>query len=282
MVLGDSNRQTPSARTGGNQRLSDYLSNTASPGLEHKASETLLDERSSDSISTGASWHSNAGVICCSVGCLRLGDKHFARALDENALTGVDDSDVRFATIRLNRGYGYLASGDGREAFECFRDACLVFGDRPVLWLRLSEACIVMHERHGYLAMTRCRYKGLRDGRGCPAMGACDMALYDSCIHAALFARHALKLERNGLEANQPDVIEFSAGRHFYSDVAAGAILVLAYIHLELHDMAVALEWAEALLAWPFCGTTSLERVGLAKAYAAEARAALATSMDVP
>jgi len=189
---------------------------------------------------------------------------------------------TRSCLVQFNRGLSHLAMGYGREAVACLQETCPAFGDRAALWLRLAEACVAEREHQRRIVIQRnpveiriveaCGANNLRQ----PFLLRCESCSRTcercSLLRASLFARHALRLEREGQEAT---VEGPTPNKQYYSEVVAGATLALAYVHLELRDVAVALEWAESLLAWPRCCAATKERQDLARLYATQARAAL-------
>lgn len=246
-------------------------------------SETLLSNLSVPSPCTSSihqtesvHWHSNAGLVCRSLGRVNIADEHFSLSIHLNGQGEDFKCSKQFPVLQLNRGLGHLSAGRGREAYCCLRHACYAFGDRPALWLRLAEACVAECVR------LNCTTGAAKSGH--PRVVLVRRAVLCGYVHdgqhrcslmrASVFARHALRLERDGSQAVHARPTG-RVRRQFHSDLAASATLVLAFVHLELRDVAVALEWAETLLAWPSCEGVTMEQEELARMYAAEARAAL-------
>lgn len=223
-----------------------------------------------------AYWHSNAGLVCLSLGRVNIADLHFSLSVHLNMRRQDSKCLKQLPALQLNRGLGYLSAGRGHDAYRCLRHACYAFGDRPALWLRLAEACVAK------CITPNCIAGAAKSGH--PRVVLVRRAVLYGDVHdcqhrcslmrASVFARHALRLERDGSHGMPPSATG-RVGRQFYSDLAASATLVLAFIHLELRDVAVALEWAEALLAWPRCEGVTIEQEDLARMYASEARAAI-------
>lgn len=227
--------------------------------------------------------HSNLGVTCQSINLHHLAQRHFLRAVKANSLRKSVYVTDRKSVLQFNRGLSHLAMNRGSEALMDFQSSSHAFSIRPALWLRLAEACIANREQHTYAGLkgNLSRRKYLECVKfekfvNPTHVTSCDIngeRIMLSC--ASLLARHALRLELHRLEIINLETASQKVTSQCHSEIVAGAILINAYVHLELDDVAVALEWAESLLSWPLCHAASSERQTLARMYATEARFAL-------
>lgn len=237
-------------------------------------------KESEDFATIEACLHANLGVVCRRLGRTTISNWHFMHALEVNAKTQDNSASKRFCALQFNRGMNFLSIGNGREAVSCLTDACISFGHSSAIWLRLAEASIAERARTKASGDTDAAVRARKKFDGIPYNNLLPDLEHGvaSLVRASMFARHALRLELEGLKPSC-SATEFRRCQHCQSDIAAGAILLLAYIHLELNDVTVALEWAEMLIAWPRCQAATYEMRTLASTYATEARAALSSNL---
>ncbi|KAJ1457198.1 hypothetical protein M885DRAFT_140922 [Pelagophyceae sp. CCMP2097] len=192
-----------------------------------------------------AAHHSNLGVASAALDLPAAALRHFATALVSEDFEG--DSQQKSA-IHYNAGLALLASGNFRAAFEHLGCAAQAHGAEPRLWLRLAECCARVRQNLVNESATRRSVVGAR-----PKLeDSGPMSLQ----RASVYARHALRLVSAVRVSDDAD------------DVSATARLQLAWIHLELADYSIALEWADCALS----GAASPEQRDLARLYASDAR----------
>lgn len=221
-----------------------------------------------------ASWLSNTGLLCHGLGRSYVAEKHFVRALDLCACTGCYGKESASASMQLNCGYGYMCVGKWLQALSCLRRVFPILSVWPMVWLRLAETCIALHTTNGAgtsrRRLSRNSAKNIRDraNKSLP-LDVCSVGRESQILTlAALFARYALRLERSEFRWAS-DITPSRAQQP--SEVSKVAMLLLAYVHLELRDAIIALEMAEALMKQPHSETYD-DTQSFAVTYASEAR----------
>ena len=281
-------------------------------GLRHlcDARDAVGDEApvSDEDVAARAALDANSGACCAALGSYGIARLHLARSLK------LASGGARAAPAHLNMGLAALRDGSPETAHRHLLHASLYFGDRPRVWLRLAECCAAMRtkERAATNATPLAAagpfskpeadaFAATRRGAGRRPKSRAD-GLGMGLVRASLFARHALRLERDGAVDPGGDRVEnifYHGGRGdragdagesggdagergdgggdsgggagdsgdaggdagagedpyafvvespgapapgFYSDVAASAVLLLSWIHLELDDVAVCAE----------------------------------------
>ncbi|KAK7236267.1 hypothetical protein SO694_000611115 [Aureococcus anophagefferens] len=280
-------------------------------GLRHlcDARDAVGDEApvSDEDVAARAALDANSGACCAALGSYGIARLHLARSLK------LASGGARAAPAHLNMGLAALRDGSPETAHRHLLHASLYFGDRPRVWLRLAECCAAMRtkERAATNATPLAR-RGPFSARGGRVRGDAARAgrrpksradgLGMGLVRASLFARHALRLERDGRPSTRrrPRREHFlprgrgdragdagesggdagergdgggdSGGDAGDSGDAGGA----PRRRRGPLRVAVALEWADAFLAWPrHTAAATEQRRDLARLYATEARGVL-------
>ncbi|EXB39017.1 CCR4-NOT transcription complex subunit 10 [Morus notabilis] len=122
-------------------------------GNHRKAIKLLM--ASSNRTDTGilSMFHNNLGCIYYQLGKYHTSSVFFSKALN-NCSSLRKDKPLKLSTfsqdnsllIVYNCGMQYLACGKPFLAARCFQKAGLIFYNRPLLWLRLAECCLMALE----------------------------------------------------------------------------------------------------------------------------------------
>ena len=123
-------------------------------GNHRKAIKLLM--ASSNRTDTGllSMFHNNLGCIYYQLGKYHTSSVFFSKALN-NCSSLRKDKPLKLSTfsqdnsllIIYNCGMQYLACGKPALAARCFQKAGLIFYNRPLLWLRLAECCLMALEK---------------------------------------------------------------------------------------------------------------------------------------
>nr|PNR48509.1 hypothetical protein PHYPA_012986 [Physcomitrium patens] len=109
----------------------------------------------------GRSDPSMRGIFLSNLGCIhhrlrkdQTAALYFRKALQacasserNNSLSAMSFSQDRSLPIVYNAGLQQLSCGNPIRAFRCFQEAASLYYNRPLLWLRLAECCIVALEK---------------------------------------------------------------------------------------------------------------------------------------
>ncbi|GAV88197.1 TPR_1 domain-containing protein [Cephalotus follicularis] len=123
-------------------------------GNHRKAIKLLM--ASSNRTETGFSsmFNNNLGCIYFQLGKYHTSSVFFSKALSNSSSLRKDKtlnllslSQDNSLLITYNCGLQYLACGKPILAARCFHKASLIFYNRPLLWLRLTECCIMALEK---------------------------------------------------------------------------------------------------------------------------------------
>ncbi|CAI9787381.1 unnamed protein product [Fraxinus pennsylvanica] len=123
-------------------------------GNHCKAIKLLM--ASSNHAETGISsmYYNNLGCIYYQLGKYHTSGVFFSKALNSSSLLRKEKplklmslSQDKSLLITYNCGVHHLACGRPFHAVRCFRQASLIFYNRPLLWLRIAECCLVALEK---------------------------------------------------------------------------------------------------------------------------------------
>lgn len=120
----------------------------------HRKAIKLLMAVSQTDTGTSALYHNNLGCIYYQLGKYQTASVFFSKAISNSSpqrkekplklLSYSQDKSVLFA---YNCGLAYLATAKPVLAVRCFLKAGSVFYNRPLLWLRIAECCIMFSEK---------------------------------------------------------------------------------------------------------------------------------------
>lgn len=134
-------------------------------GNHRKAIKLLMASSNRTEIETSVMYYNNLGCIYYRLGKYQTSNVFFSKALSssssvrkENGRTLSTFSQDKSLLIVYNCGVQYLACGKPKLAARCFFKASLVFYNRPLLWLRIAECCLMGLE------------KGLLESGGAPSI----------------------------------------------------------------------------------------------------------------
>ncbi|KAK6156505.1 hypothetical protein DH2020_010753 [Rehmannia glutinosa] len=124
-------------------------------GNHRKAIKLLM--ASSNSTEKGISssmYYNNLGCIYYSLGKLHTSGVFFSKALNNSSFLRKEKhpklvtlSQDKSLLITYNCGVHSLACGKPFHAARCFQTASLIFYNRPLLWLRIAECCLMALEK---------------------------------------------------------------------------------------------------------------------------------------
>ncbi|TKY54817.1 CCR4-NOT transcription complex subunit 10 [Spatholobus suberectus] len=123
-------------------------------GNHRKAIKLLMASNSRTDTAFSSIFNNNLGCIYYQLGKYQTSSLFFSKALTNCSYLRKDQS-LKLATfsqdnsllIIYNCGVQYLACGKPILAARCFQKASLVFYKQPLLWLRLSECCLMALEK---------------------------------------------------------------------------------------------------------------------------------------
>ncbi|KAI4335677.1 hypothetical protein L6164_014304 [Bauhinia variegata] len=130
-------------------------------GNHRKAIKLLMASSNRTDTAFSSIFNNNLGCIYYQLGKYQTSSLFFSKALT-NCSSLRKDKPQKLATfsqdnsllIIYNCGVQYLACGKPMLAARCFQKASLVFYKQPLLWLRLSECCLMALEK-GLIKSTR-------------------------------------------------------------------------------------------------------------------------------
>ncbi|XP_027331297.1 CCR4-NOT transcription complex subunit 10 isoform X2 [Abrus precatorius] len=123
-------------------------------GNHRKAIKLLMASSNRTDTAFSSIFNNNLGCIYYQLGKYQMSSLFFSKALT-NCSSLRKDQSLKLATfsqdnsllIIYNCGVQYLACGKPTLAARCFQKASLVFYKQPLLWLRLSECCLMALEK---------------------------------------------------------------------------------------------------------------------------------------
>ncbi|KAE9609740.1 hypothetical protein Lal_00006566 [Lupinus albus] len=123
-------------------------------GMHGKAIKLLMASSNQTDTTFSSIFNNNLGCIYYHLGKYQTSSLFFSKALT-NCSSMRKDQPLKLTTfsqdnsllIIYNCGVQYLASGKPTLAAHCFQKASLVFYKQPLLWLRLSECCLMALEK---------------------------------------------------------------------------------------------------------------------------------------
>ncbi|KAJ1378942.1 Tetratricopeptide-like helical domain superfamily [Sesbania bispinosa] len=123
-------------------------------GNHRKAIKLLMASSNRTDTAFSSIFNNNLGCIYYQLGKYQTSSLFFSKALT-NCSSLRKDQPLKLATfsqdnsllIIYNCGVQYLACGKPILAAQCFQKASLVFYKQPLLWLRLSECCLMALEK---------------------------------------------------------------------------------------------------------------------------------------
>ncbi|CAK9136480.1 unnamed protein product [Ilex paraguariensis] len=123
-------------------------------GNHRKAIKLLMASNNQAEMGISSIYHNNLGCIYYRIGKYHTSSVFFSKAVSfssssrkEKPLKLSTFSQDKSLLIVYNCGMQYLACGKPILAARCFHKASLVFYNRPLLWLRLTECCLVALEK---------------------------------------------------------------------------------------------------------------------------------------
>lgn len=123
-------------------------------GNHRKAIKLLLASSNRNETGTSSLYYNNLGCINYQLGKHNTSAVFFSRALNSTAPLRKEKplklstfSQDKAILIAYNCGVQYLSCGKPIPAARCFIKASLVFYNRPLLWLRLAECCLMALEK---------------------------------------------------------------------------------------------------------------------------------------
>ncbi|CAI9758934.1 unnamed protein product [Fraxinus pennsylvanica] len=119
-----------------------------------KAIKLLMASSSRTETGISSMYYNNIGCIYYQLGKHHTSGVFFSKALNsssrirkEKPLNLMSFSQDKSLYITYNCGVHQLTCGKPFQAARCFKMASLIFNNRPVLWLRIAECCIMALEK---------------------------------------------------------------------------------------------------------------------------------------
>ncbi|KAK1389455.1 CCR4-NOT transcription complex subunit 10 [Heracleum sosnowskyi] len=123
-------------------------------GNHPKAIKLLMASSNRTEIGTSIMFYNNLGCIHYQLGKYQTSALYFCKALSissamrkEKPRTHTSLSPDKWLRVTYNCGMQYLACGKPMLAARCFHKASLVSYNRPLLWLRIAECCLMALEK---------------------------------------------------------------------------------------------------------------------------------------
>lgn len=123
-------------------------------GNHRKAIKLLMASGNRTEVGISSIYHNNLGCIYYRLGKYNAANVFFSKALSnslslrkERPLKLVTLSQDKSLQILYNCGVLHLACGRPLPAGRCFQKASVIFYNRPLLWLRIAECCIMALEK---------------------------------------------------------------------------------------------------------------------------------------
>ncbi|KAL2479611.1 Tetratricopeptide repeat (TPR)-like superfamily protein [Abeliophyllum distichum] len=123
-------------------------------GNHSKAIKLLMASSSRTEAGISSMYYNNIGCIYYRLGKHHTSGVFFSKALNSSSLTRKEKplklmtfSQDKSLFITYNCGVHQMTCGKPFHAARCFKQASLIFNNRPVLWLRIAECCIMALEK---------------------------------------------------------------------------------------------------------------------------------------
>ncbi|KAG6589827.1 CCR4-NOT transcription complex subunit 10, partial [Cucurbita argyrosperma subsp. sororia] len=121
-------------------------------GNHRKAMKLLLASSNRTDMGISSMLNNNLGCIYNQLGKYHTSTVFFSKAVSNSSALWKDRKQTTFSQdnsllIVYNCGVQYLACGKPFLAARCFQKASLIFYNRPLLWLRLAECCLMASEK---------------------------------------------------------------------------------------------------------------------------------------
>lgn len=121
-------------------------------GNHRKAMKLLLASSNRTDMGISSMLNNNLGCIYNQLGKYHTSTVVFSKAVSNSSALWKDRKPTTFSQdnsllIVYNCGVQYLACGKPLLAARCFQKASLIFYNRPLLWLRLAECCLMAVEK---------------------------------------------------------------------------------------------------------------------------------------
>ncbi|CAA2994724.1 CCR4-NOT transcription complex subunit 10-like [Olea europaea subsp. europaea] len=123
-------------------------------GNHSKAIKLLMASSSRTETGISSMYYNNIGCIYYRLGKHHTSGVFFSKALNSSSLIRKEKplklmtfSQDKSLFITYNCGVHQLTCGKPFHAARCFKQASLIFNNRPVLWLRIAECCIMALEK---------------------------------------------------------------------------------------------------------------------------------------
>lgn len=121
-------------------------------GNHRKAMKLLLASSNRTDMRISSMLNNNLGCIYNQLGKYHTSTLLFSKAVSNSSALWKDRKPTTFSQdnsllIVYNCGVQYLACGKPLLAARCFQKASLIFYNRPLLWLRLAECCLMASEK---------------------------------------------------------------------------------------------------------------------------------------
>ncbi|KAI3970255.1 hypothetical protein MKX01_023902 [Papaver californicum] len=123
-------------------------------GNYRKAIKLLMASNSRTEPWMESMFHNNLGCIHHQLKKHHMSTCYFSRALKSNSCLRSEKpqklltfSQDRSLSVVYNCGLQYLACGNPAAAARCFQKASLIFYNKPLLWLRIAECCLLALEK---------------------------------------------------------------------------------------------------------------------------------------
>ncbi|KAH6824489.1 hypothetical protein C2S53_002899 [Perilla frutescens var. hirtella] len=167
-----------------------------------KAIKLLMASSNRTEIGISSMYYNNLGCIYYQLGKHQTSGVFFSKALKNSSLVRKEKpikllnlSQDKSHLISYNCGMHSLACGRPFHAARCFQKASIIFYNRPLLWLRIAECCLMALEKGlitsnfsavgrsdikvSVIGMGKWRHLALR--YGVPPNGQCDNGKVDLC-----------------------------------------------------------------------------------------------------
>lgn len=136
-------------------------------GNHRKAFKLLMASSNRPEVEISSIYYNNLGCIYYRLGKYHTSGVFFSKALS-NSSTLLKEKPVKLLTLSqgksrqliYNCGLMYLASGKPILAAQCFYKASLIYYNRPLLWLRVAECCLMALEK----GLLKSNYSSPSDG----------------------------------------------------------------------------------------------------------------------
>ncbi|KAL3840756.1 hypothetical protein ACJIZ3_025347 [Penstemon smallii] len=123
-------------------------------GNHRKAIKLLMASSNHTEVGIPSMYYNNLGCIYYRLGKHQTSGVFFSKALSNSSLVRKEKppkllslSQDKSLLITYNCGVSSLACGRPFHAARCFQTASLIFYDRPLLWVRIAECCLMALEK---------------------------------------------------------------------------------------------------------------------------------------